>query len=368
MGNTFTTFSDAGGRLLETIYYSVYPSDLLILQGSSTYLLKYLGLDGKVVTKDQLKSALDTKLVDLGNECHRGNIKGERYQIDCTNLVKLGYASGILDTKAARADYFLGQRVFNGSDGKPLFSSMWAGYVDSMLANSSKEKASPFVFIDIGSGELKYFQVHPSGSDFSSDGQFSSQDGGEFVTLMEKALIKLREASVEVSETVADVAGFLRMGIDQKLPIHSAASASVRLLNNRYPSEMKVLLEKLTAEHMILIDILTPEMEAVYEWGAVRKALSQAGSLPNGFEGKVLVGNLAWGNGSTQGQNKTEVTIVPVGLKTVKKMISDGRCGRGITISGEKRKEKLSFASTKVLMAVVENLKVNIRNELPKGM
>ena len=88
--------------------------------------------------------------------------KRDGCEIDFTNLVNVIVAEVFLRTKMLDVDYILSQREFTSkTTGKKLFTSFWVGYVSQLIQN--KDVPESFTFVDVGTGELKYFKINRTG-------------------------------------------------------------------------------------------------------------------------------------------------------------------------------------------------------------
>lgn len=349
-----------------SIYGLFYTPRLLALQGSSTYLLRFLGLEGQVITKSKLANALRDQVQtwhsNVGSEVDDVAVVG----IDFTNLVNVVFADVMLSCQATNTDYLLAKRQYLDSDSKPLFTSMWSGAVYKLLTTAEEKGSDSFRFVDIGSGELKYFSVSNAKSDgtFASEGQDGSADGEKFMDLVSGFCA----GTVEVSQIIE----FLRQVGMWSGPIYGVASETMRNLYDESPEKMGELISGLTAQD-IHISILTAAEEAEYESIAVRNAIRMCSDAPSEVSTMEFVGNLAWGNGSVQGRNSNKVGLsyAPVGLKTLKTVLAD-RVSKGIypgvEIEGEGRKQMVYFPDSATLNSVIIGLQTVLLEKLPKNM
>lgn len=347
-----------------SFYGLFYTPRLLALQGSSTYLLRFLGLEGQVITKSKLANALRDQVQTWHSKLGAGVDDVEVVGIDFTNLVNVVFADVMLSCQATNTDYLLAKREYLDRDSKPLFTSMWSGAVYKLLTTSYDKVGERFRFVDIGSGELKYFSVMNAKSDgtFASEGQDGSADGEKFMDLVSGFC----GDTVEVSQIIE----FLRQGDDG--PIYGVASETMRNLYDEFPEKMGELISGLTAQD-IHISILTAAEEAEYESIAVRNAIRMCSDAPSEVSTMELVGNLAWGNGSVQGRNSNKVGLsyAPVGLKTLKTILED-RISKGIypgvEVVGEGRKQKVFFPDSTTLNSVILGLRTVLLEKLPSNM
>ena len=223
---------------------------LMALQGSSTYLAKYLGLSNKVVSRADWITALENKRAewmndyDLDRDGPLTPIKERERRIDLTNLVNLVFAQAVLKSKHLDTDWVISQREFTDENGKPIFSSFWSGYIRERLlpilrdsTNNVFETDPGFIFIDVGTGELKFFggQANEDFRDFTSEGQFGSMDGTEF---NRKVQLELDSESPSALNIANDIRSYIRdceggLVDSEEIAIYCAASESMRQLQIR---------------------------------------------------------------------------------------------------------------------------------------
>lgn len=356
MGQTQSIIKESFESWSLSLYGLFYTPRLLALQGSSTYLLRFLGLEGQVITKSKLTNALRDQVQTWHSNVGAG--------VDFTNLVNVVFADVMLSCQATNTDYLLAKREYLDRDSKPLFTSMWSGAVYKLLTTSYEKVGENFRFVDIGSGELKYFSVMNGKNDgtFASVGQDGSADSEKFINLVSGFC----GDTVEVSQIIE----FLRQ--NDNSPIYGVASEAMRNLYNESPEKMGKLISGLQSQD-IYINILTVAEEAEYESIAVRNAIRMCSDAPSEVFNMELVGNLAWGNGSVQGRNKYKegLSYAPVGLKTLKKVLEE-RISKGIypgvEVEGEGRKQKVFFPDCATLNSVILGLRTVLLEKLPNNM
>lgn len=349
---------------------------LLALQGSSTYLLKFLGLDNRVVhtstVSEALRAQLHTweRLFDTDGGAGAEGAAPRPFDFDFTNLVNVVFGSVMLRSTPAATDYLISQRKFTDADGGTIFTSMWAGYVGRMLrAEEPTELPRDFTFVDIGTGELKFFDVSSSGygsERFASAGQCRASDGERFLALF--------SACVESSSAAADPAALAALADVFGPPaaeVRCVASEGLRVLRAAHPAEVATVLRSLAAAHNIHIDIVSGDYEALCESDAIGAALRQAADLPDGIDGKQMIGNLAWGNGSTQGHSAVSgATTLGIGLNTLKAHIEAGSVDGSypsVAVQGEGRAKTVTIGTAAAFQRVVAGTRTALLSMLQRA-
>ena len=139
-----------GGNKLEN---DGEPSQVLAMQGSSSYLMLFLKLDGKLVAMPKFKSTLvdEIKKLKSGSGDH-----------DFTNAANVIFAHSILQSTIADADYVYSQRTFEFKDDSKFIvaSQVWSGY---LVDRSRKEWSSGgAIGVDIGTGKMAFGKLRPT--------------------------------------------------------------------------------------------------------------------------------------------------------------------------------------------------------------
>jgi hypothetical protein len=332
--------------------------DLLVLQGSATYLSKFLGTDGKVVLKNDFMKLTQAMLDEWLNKIIS---TGEGIEVDLTNFANCLFALIMLLHPCTDADYILSKRSFTKADGSGVFTSGWAGYV--ALAAMKNDLDKELVLVDIGTGEVKFFGVktEPGCPEFSSKGQFYSTDADIWNTLFDTAM--------KTNGDVQELVDMLRNPAEQNgfghLPVTAIASEAMRVMMGIDVESFNKVCEKLTS-YGVNVKVLTREQEALCEGEAIRQAFKNATDLPETAKGMKYVGNFAWGNGSGQGSNSSSGKQISyeygIGLKTVKGFIADF-----VTKSGGKvTKTTVEFKDPLVLKELISATKQFITGKLKK--
>ena len=130
--------------------------DVLFLQGSASYLMIDLKLDGQLVTKSKVLATIEGYLRD-------GQMPGDddrdsgKPRFNFKSFQNLMYGRAILNSSATNCVYIISKRECRSTSGK-LYTQLWAGYADSITAEATaiKPEATAMI-VDIGSGEIKGF-------------------------------------------------------------------------------------------------------------------------------------------------------------------------------------------------------------------
>ena len=126
---------------------------VMFLQGSASYMMMELGLDCRLVTKEDLLTALSKRL-------RRGDGKQEGWEVSfkLQNLCNFLYTRTLLSTSITPAMYLISQRECKGLFNTKIYTQLWAGY-DAWLSEKMDELEGTrhVLIVDIGSGEMKRF-------------------------------------------------------------------------------------------------------------------------------------------------------------------------------------------------------------------
>ena len=354
---------------------------LMALQGSSTYLAKFLDLDNRIVSKVEWITALENKRAEWVNDYDMSRdgpltpINKRERKIELNNLVNLAFAQAMMRTNHLDTDFIISQREFTDSEGRKIFSSFWSGYVRDRvlgLLKDSKDDVfeldNKFLFIDIGTGELKFFSVDTDKSFnnfWSIDGQFGKMDGGVFQEMIENSM-KLGKGGVsDISKSLRDYIKSISPG-SESLRIYCAGSESMRKIQQSNPKRFSSLVKELE-RYDIYLEIVSSEEESKYEYSSFKYCLENAIDVDDLTSELSLVGNLAWGNGSLQGVHETHGYVSrSIGLKSLKREVhrivgKDGGLkqlglGSSIRIEKEDKKEILVVSDLNALGIVFESL------------
>jgi len=306
---------------------------LLALQGSSTYLAKFLKLDKGVFTREDFERALATKIQEWMDSCE----EFEHTEIDFTNLVNVIYARYLLISGHLPVDNFIAKREFLDSDGNAAFTSFWAGYISWFLVNNP-HITEEFYFVDAGTGELKYFHIQPTeDGEFECTGQHASRDGKEFIDLLGEGDLGKLETFFRNPEP-----GNLNMGTHSG-KIYIVGTQNLRKFEDEHPVEFINICSTLE-QNNITISTVTQEFEGRCEMGAVRNAIQKCD--PECLEKFAFTGNFTWGNGSTQGL----VANYECGLNTWKTAIKELEA---TTFRGEGRKTSVVVNDQETLLEMI---------------
>eukprot|EP00039_Didymoeca_costata_P023614 m.7688 g.7688 ORF g.7688 m.7688 type:complete len:836 (+) comp3755_c0_seq1:97-2604(+) len=126
--------------------------DVIFLQGSASYLVKELNMEGKQVTKLEVIAAIEERLETV---CH-GKMKLQTF----ANLL-LGRT--LFNSSVTPALHLFAQRECQTDEGVTIHTQLWAGYAlqtSKLLFEKNPDKeVIRFVVVDLGSGEFKRFIV-----------------------------------------------------------------------------------------------------------------------------------------------------------------------------------------------------------------
>lgn len=328
---------------------------VVVLQGSSTYLAKAVGTDGKCVSIDEFKKSISKmyKAMDEGTDAGK--------EVDQTNLANGLFAESILRVPGATdgAGYVVAKRVFTAKDGVTIYTQLWAGYVAEELCS---EEGQRFVFVDVGSGELKYFAVTVRKKASPDDYPFEAVEIAKEEELAEEFFAKFGEVAGG-SKTPSELKNILVRPLEtteyKELKVIAVATQAARDIKAAHGAKADDVLNALGESVSVMI--LTAKQEAYYEGAAVEAAWKSATDLPTGAKRgeKKLKGNLAWGNSSCQGNIGGNVINVSLGLKSVKKMFSD-KPPDGVVINAK----TIKFPS----VTVAQNFRSKIREALSQTL
>ena len=126
------------------------PSRVLALQGSSSYLMMFLKLDGMLVAMPKFKNTLVDEIKKL---------KSGLGDHDFTNAANVIFAHTVLQSTMTNADYVYSQRTFEFKLDNTFVvaSQVWSGY---LAARSQKDWSSGgAIGVDIGTGKMAFGNV-----------------------------------------------------------------------------------------------------------------------------------------------------------------------------------------------------------------
>ena len=289
--------------------------NVIALQGSSTYLLKYLKLDNVVVTVGMIIAEIESTLCELQVET----------DIDGIMLNNLLYAKFMFERllKLDSNTLVIAKREFVDSDGNTLSTQLPAGYVSEN--DTCKTITNDFMVIDCGTGELKPFTV--SSIDGKSYKSVVASDKHDSTTFYEniKNVLSLSSAfdvSSEI-ESLKTIFTEICPNIEEMKTI-CIGTQKFRELVDEYNLEDIIRLFK-QIHNNLEFRLLKPDEESMYEFSAIANAFTNGvqpqfhSSLSSDAPNVVfkLVGNIAWGNGSGQGIIYSTKFDIDVGLKTI---------------------------------------------------
>ena len=114
----------------------VHKENFLFLQGSASYLMIKLGLDGKIVSrKDLLQKCQD--LIDAQARSIQQGIPTELCVQDTANAIMMK----IFLRRNSNIENFYSQRKMKDTKGNPLYPQLWFGY--SIMYGVSMKKDGP---------------------------------------------------------------------------------------------------------------------------------------------------------------------------------------------------------------------------------
>lgn len=332
VSTVFSNFLRSLGKNLFPEYHQGPTEGITVLQGSSTYFLKELGLLGKLVSADELRES---------NAQFRAKMKADG-RCNLTNLANSIATEVFTQGEGAKTTHVFGARSLLDANEKELYTSLWASKAAEILEKHGHEK---FIIMDVGTGEIKRFLIQAN-----SEGGFTAQDlgkldGYKFSTYLEEKLSGDAPIAHPGSEDICgNIYEALTVGIPDKsvstditddvfLPsetIYVFGTASMRKIRDAYPSRFGELEKsfqsspKATTPELIEITILTPEEEAMAERDAFIRAFNLASNVPEDARACPITGFLSWGNGSLQGktlEGSEYETKLPIGLKAIKAQI-----------------------------------------------
>lgn len=292
--------------------------DVIALQGSSTYLLKALGLDGVIVTVGMIKVAIQTKLDELRSL----NI------LDAILVNNLVYANFIFERQLhlENTTLMIAKREFVDSDGNILATQLPAGYVaEDIICRMTK---TDFVVIDCGTGEFKPFNVTSiPDKTYRSVVATTKHDATPFYTHITNILKEW--AKSHAADISIDLAALKKLFNTMCPNINDIKTVCIgtqkfRDLAIEYNQTDVIALFGMI-HHNLIFQLLSPEYESLYEFAAISNAFKH-GVQPEFYSELVadapnpsfnLIGNIAWGNGSGQGVFNTRKFDIDVGLKTI---------------------------------------------------
>ena len=370
MGQTQSTASAGWEQLSEILSNflwglgggSWYPSQqdsITVLQGSSTYFLKELGVLGKFLSKDDLMRL---------NTDYRAKLKTDG-KANLTNLANSIATEVYTQAEGANFTHFFGARSLKGEDDEDLFTSLWASKAAEIL--ETDREVDQFVIMDIGTGEIKRYLIQRKTDGFSAidlgklDGyKFSTyleeqllgdaiNDGSTFVKNIYELLVSGFQIAEDVEEETDTLSGditqrdeddvFLPEAVEHKAspyktlfgfqgsqdhvsaPVYIFGTASLRKVQKASPNTFAKLIKSLADDETkpsASLVVLSPEDEARAERDAFIRAFTRASNVPEEARECPISGFMGWGNGSLQGMTEGEYeTKLPIGLKAIKAKI-----------------------------------------------
>ena len=398
-----------------------YPAQVLALQGSSSYLMKYLGLTGQLVPMPEFKSRLVAELTKF---------KSGTADLDMTNTANVIFAHTILQSTLTDAEYVYSQRTFKwkgpNPDGKFVVASqVWSGYLVSRKDDWSSGGA---IGVDIGTGKMAfgYAEMGREGADTelpsikSIDLSKKESSPDKFFEELARAIecmdtrnllpyskpkktIDLEETDTdrlaEICEplllALVDVLKHLEsqdVQITGREPIFFFGTMKMRdwltkmeakhggrcfemLKGASVFMEMKMPEMRKGSKHKIHFDICPQIDEAKSEHLAFKLALKwghleEKDAKKKAFVEKALegghVGNLAWGNGSMQGFPDTSTYVnAEIGLNGVKAFLEE-QVARSGTVKKEKKGkvDKFAFSSKEAAKKAIDACLYKTRHRL----
>lgn len=371
MGQTQSTASAGWEQLSEILSNflrglgeSWYPSkqdSITVLQGSSTYFLKELGVLGKFLSQDEL--------MRLNTE-YRAKMRADG-KANLTNLANSIATEVYTQAEGANFTHFFGARSLKGEDGEDLFTSLWASKAAEIL--ETDQAVDQFVIMDIGTGEIKRYLIQRKTDGFSAM-DLGKLDGYKFSTFLEEQLQRLGDAITDGSTFVKNIYELLVCGfqiaedveeetdtlsgditqmdetdvflpetVEHKAspykplfrfqgsqehvsaPVYIFGTASLRKIQEASPNTFAELIKSLADDETTpsaSLVVLSPEEEARAERDAFIRAFTRASNVPEEARECPISGFMAWGNGSLQGMTEGEYeTKLPIGLKAIKAKI-----------------------------------------------
>ena len=195
------------------------------MQGSASYLMQGLKLDGKLLPRLDVLDALKAKLESAATSCTERVIKVQ----DIANYI---YASTLLQSPAISHPKAT-QKIFSlrnfqagpvsEKDGELLYSQVWLGYLARVPKNQWKPKDNGrggALAIDFGTGEMKFGYAERSW-DKTEHRRLSMSDGGveRFPTM--KTPVDMQKVKFEMEDV--NIFGN-KCKIRLLLPIHCIAA------------------------------------------------------------------------------------------------------------------------------------------------
>jgi hypothetical protein len=339
---SWTEVSDIFTNFLRSLGANLFPEHhtqtdgITVLQGSSTYFLKELGLLGELVGTDELRKQ---------NAQFRIRVK-DAGKSNLTNLANSIATEVFTQGAGANTTHVFGARSLEDAKGHELYTSLWASKAAEIIEGraGTKSKDDKFVIMDVGTGEIKRFLIQPNMNGGFEALDLGKLDGYKFSAYLEEKMSGESPIAHESDDDICSnllqvltdgIAGSESRDItdDVFLPsetIYVFGTASMRKIQSDYPERFGQLVRVLgnphstTAPKMIAITVLTPEEEAAGERDAFVRAFNQAANVPADARECPITGFLSWGNGSLQGKTlggKEYETKLPIGLKSIKAKI-----------------------------------------------
>ena len=268
-----------------------FKENFLFLQGSASYLIIKLGLDGKIVNRsDLLRRCQD--LIDAQARTIQQGIPTELSVQDTANAVMM---MSFME-RNSNIENFYSQRKMKDAKGNPLYPQLWFGY--SIMFGVSRKEDGP-VLVEIGSGQVKIFHAGQPVEmmDFSGIEDESPFNIGKF---MEKLKSDSGRCAFDYLEYFlpADLQGLEKVYF---------GTAGLRKL------------EEESGEKIEKIHVLTQEEEARCEAYAADHCTSICDNFD--LENFTYTGNFGWGNGSGQGFINGRFVSPDCGLKKIMKSL-----------------------------------------------
>ena len=331
------TFTDWFSHILKGVgdIWNPRSQRMTILQGSSTYGLREMGLEGKVVSKEDLVKA---------NLLWRDKMRADGSS-GLTNIANSVAMDVFLDGRGGESEYFFGTRSLKNKHGE-CFTSLWAFKAWDVL--DKNPEANKALIIDIGTGEIKRRLIErivsePHNNQFKTT-ILSDIDGYKFHEMLthwfkeddyEKVCYEisniltndLEPNLLETQEPGDDGEVFLQQ---KQIPIYAIGTAGMRNIAEIDQDKIDLVMDVLPTESIarsfgwkpIHLSILSPEEESYGEKQAFLKAYQNATNIPEEARQYDIHGFLSWGNGSLQGGNSDGfITKFTGGLKNIKKRI-----------------------------------------------
>ena len=239
----------------------------VFIQGSGSYLFLDLRLAGRIVSREELLSALEGFKSEVFSDFAQGKAVDSKRMKTLAGCIICRY---LLDTRLWSVDNFFSSRKLVDPEGREIPTQLWWGYaLDRDIDTNVND------IVELGSGQIRLYR------------------GGDVVSAPSDELLCILRN---------DGPAAAREWLDLKYPGASFFATGVFRGLERIEG----------------VDLLPHVKETLLENLAAKTALKVAG--PQGYE---FGGNMAWGNGSTQGVVGEAQTLVETGLRAVSKELKE---------------------------------------------